>query len=277
MDTMLVDRARERGAQVYFDHYPYETFDGGASAMFPGWALRGGAEGLQGVLADPAEHAKLQMDLDHVVDIYGGADRLIITSHVDASLVGKSVGQVARERGKTPNETLIDFALAGNERLRAGHLARNMGMSEYDNDQYIRQDYTATSTDGGVTTQVGGPPGRHPRYWGAFPRKISRYVKERGVITLPFAIRSMTSLGAQIIGLPDRGEIREGYKADITIFSFPEITDRATIMEPGLPSEGIYYVTVNGKLLMDNKQLTGELAGRVLNRNEVKKSVRISR
>ena len=87
---------------------------------------------------------------------------------------------------------------------------------------------------------------------------------------MPFAIRSMTSLGAQIIGLPDRGILRTGFKADITIFSFEEIRDRATVMEPGLRTKGIYYVMVNGKLLMDQQRLTGELAGIVLDRSKIK-------
>ena len=76
----------------------------------------------------------------------------------------------------------------------------------------------------------------------------------------------MTSLGAQIIGLTDRGMIHPGYKADITVFDYEEIRDRATVMEPWHPSEGIYYVMANGKFLMDNQELTGELAGVVLKR-----------
>ena len=113
-------------------------------------------------------------------------------------------------------------------------------------------------------------PGRHPRYWGPYPRKIAYYVRERGVITLPFAIRSSTGLPAQIVALPDRGYLREGYKADIVVFDFETVQDHATVLEPGRPPEGIEYVLVNGKLAVDGGQGTGALAGVVIDRNEVR-------
>jgi N-acyl-D-aspartate/D-glutamate deacylase len=268
MDTMLIDLARAEGVQVYLDHYPYETNNGGAQTVFPAWALEGGPEALRDRLADPQVRDTLVTDLVHMIDQSGGPGRLIITNSIDETMIGKSIHQVARERGMEQTDLMIELALQGSGRNRAGIRIRPLSMHEYDNDQYIRQDYTATSTDGGVDVEPGGPPGPHPRYWGAFPRKIARYVKQRGVITLPFAIRSMTGLGAQIIGLPDRGYLREGYKADVVVFSLDEITDNATIMEPGLPSTGIYWVLVNGEPVMADTELTGALAGRVLIRGQ---------
>ena len=264
MDTKLIDLARAEGVQVYLDHYPYETNNGGAQTVFPAWALEGGAEGLQRRLDDPQIRATLLTDLAHMIDQGGGPGRLIITSSIDDSMVGKSVRQVSRERGVEMAELMIDLALQGAPGNRAGVRIRPLSMHEDDNDQYIRQDYTATSTDAGIDVEPGGPPGPHPRSWGAFPRKIARYVRERGVISLPFAIRSMSGLGAQIVGLTDRGYIREGLKADLVVFSFEEISDRATIMSPGSPSEGISYVLVNGEVAMDSGELTGTLVGRVL-------------
>jgi N-acyl-D-amino-acid deacylase len=118
-----------------------------------------------------------------------------------------------------------------------------------------------------VLVKPGGRPGRHPRFWGTFPRKVARYVKDRGIITLPFAIRSMTSLAAQIIGLTDRGIIRKEAKADLVVFDLAELRDRATVMQPGLASVGIHHVIINGVLAMDGKKATGALAGKVLDRN----------
>jgi N-acyl-D-aspartate/D-glutamate deacylase len=137
-----------------------------------------------------------------------------------------------------------------------------------DVETYMSQDYTATSTDGGVSGFTS--PGQHPRYYGAFVRKIAYYVKEQGVISLPFAVRSSTGLPAQIVGLPDRGYVREGYKADITVFDYDRLEDRATIMDPDLYPEGIEYVMVNGVLNVDEGALTGALPGVVLDRRAVR-------
>ena len=129
----------------------------------------------------------------------------------------------------------------------------------------MQQDYTATCTDAGITLQE--RPGLHPRYYGAYPRKIAHYVRERRIISLPFAIRSSTGLPAQIIGLQDRGYLREGLKADLVIFDFATIQDRATILEPHLPPEGIEFVVTNGQLTVDAGETTGLLPGQVLVRS----------
>ncbi len=271
LDTRMVDAARKKGAQVYFDHYPYETFNGAAGAIFPDWALQGGRDELRKRLQDPDTRRVLVKDLTHMIDIHGGSGRLIITHHVNQDFIGKTVKQVADGWGKSMEDTLIDFALAGSRILPAGHRVRPMGLSEIDNDQYIRQTYTATCTDAGVSANNEDVPGKHPRFWGAFPRKISRYVKQRGVITLPFAIRSMSSLGAQIIGLTDRGYVLPNYKADLTVFNLEEIADRATVMHPGRQSVGISHVLVNGQFAMKDGELTGSLPGRVLLKSSTSK------
>ena len=132
-----------------------------------------------------------------------------------------------------------------------------------------RQEYTATASDAGVSGIEGVPgfasvPGAHPRHFGAFTRKIARYVKELNAISLPFAIRSMTGLPARIIGLEDRGLLRAGYKADIVIFDYDRIQDRATVLEPALYSEGVDYVMVNGVLTVDGGEFTDALPGEVV-------------
>ncbi len=109
-------------------------------------------------------------------------------------------------------------------------------------------------------------PGAHPRHFGAFTRKIAHYVKDLQAISLPHAVRSMTSLPARIIGLDDRGVLREGYKADLVIFDFDRIRDRATVLEPDRYSEGIDFVMVNGVFTIDRGQFTDELPGVVIRR-----------
>lgn len=267
-DTQLIDAARAQGHQVYLDQYPYETYNGGAGPIFPSWALAGGPAELGKRLDDPTTRARFTKDLAFVIDLHGGPGRLIITQCVDPDCVGKTVEAVAKEREQTMEETLIAFAMKGTPRMPAGHLVRPMGMCAADVEHYMRQEYTATCTDAGVVMRRGGPPGRHPRFWGSYPRKIAHYVKDRGVISLAFAVRSMTSLGAQIIGLSDRGVIRPGAKADLVVFDLDALRDHATVMQPGRPSEGIHHVLVNGVFAMEGKKTTDALAGRVLDRRE---------
>ncbi len=291
IDVLLIDRARAEGVQVYLDQYPYETFGGGPTAVIPRWAYAppgtdrsGGLDdplwntpgllddhkvNLQRNLSDPETREILIKDIEHVLDLQGGALRhVIVVAPMDSTLVGKTLSQVAEDRSRTPVEMLIDFAMTGDERLRSGVLFRPIAGHAFDVENYMRQEYTATSTDGGIS--MSPRPGQHPRYYGAFPRKIAYYVKERAVITLPFAIRSSTGLAAQIVGLPDRGYIREGYKADVVIFDYERIRDRATILEPARYPEGIEYVIVNGEFTVDDNELTGALPGVVLDRTEVR-------
>ncbi len=291
IDILLIENARRQGVEVYLDQYPYETFGGSATAVIPQWAyaptgtdrsgglddpkwntsglLANHRENLRRNLADPETRDLLVKDIEHILDLQGGADRhIIVVSPREPGLVGKTLAEVARERGVTPVDMLIEFAMNGEERMPSGVLFRPVAGHAFDVENYMQQEYTATSTDAGVA--LASRPGRHPRYFGAFPRKIAYYVKERGTITLPFAVRSSTSLAAQIVGLPDRGYIREGYKADVVVFDLADIKDRATIMEPGLYSEGIEYVLVNGKFTVDEGERTGALPGVVLDKNKIR-------
>jgi N-acyl-D-amino-acid deacylase len=204
-----------------------------------------------------------------MVDLYGGPERLIVVhAPSQPDLVGRTLAEVAAARGTTPLQQLIDFAMAGSDSLPHGVLVRPIAGHSFDVENYMRQEFTATSTDGGVSLRT--RPGQHPRYYGTYPRKIAHYVKERHVIGLPFAARSSSGLPAQIIGLPDRGYIREGYKADLVLFDFERIRDRATILQPDRYPVGIEYVLVNGEFTVDGATLTGKLPGRVLDRGEAK-------
>ena len=289
VDVLMIERARAEGVQVYLDQYPYETFGGGPAGVIPNWGyappgsdrsggnddprwnrdglLANPQENLSRNLLDPATARDLLDDIAYVLDLQGGADRhIIVVSPSDPSLVGQTLADVATARGNTPIQTLIEFALRGDARLRSGVLFRPLAGHQFDVDNYMQQEYTATSTDAGVS--LSARPGQHPRYYGAFPRKIAYYVKERGVITLPFAVRSSTGLAAQIVGLTDRGYVREGYKADLVMFDYARLEDRATIMEPDLEPEGIEYVFVNGVATVEAGRPTGALPGRVLSRKD---------
>ena len=289
VDVQLIDRARAEGVQVYLDQYPYETFGGGSATVIPSWAYAppgtdrtGGNDdprwgrilqaadtkaNLRAHLAHPQTRRDLEMDVEYILDLQGGADRHVIVIAPDhPDLIGRTLAEVSEERSETPFETLVAFALDAGEDVRGGIRFRPIAGHRDDVDRYMRQEYTATSTDGGVVPDPG--PGRHPRYYGSYPRKIAHYARDRGVVSLPFMIRSSTGLPAQIVGLTDRGYVRVGQKADLVVFDYENVQDRATILDPGAEPTGIEYVMVNGVLTVDGGEPTGALPGAVLNKKE---------
>lgn len=164
--------------------------------------------------------------------------------------------EVADERGVEPADLAMELTEAGG----AGLVSFNM--DEGDIATLMRQPWTMTASDGGLTTMGRGTP--HPRYYGTFPRKVRKYVVEEGVLDLPDAIRTMTSLPAAVLGLSDRGVIREGAVADIAVFDLARLTDKATYADPHQFAEGMVYVFVNGELAIREGNFTGGLHGKVL-------------
>ena len=142
----------------------------------------------------------------------------------------------------------------------------SFSLSEDDIRHIMRQNFTMTSSDGGLVAIGEGKP--HPRYYGTFARKIARYVRDRGVISLPHAIRSMTSLPATVFGIAERGRLRPGAWADIVVFDLEKFRDRATYQNPHQLTEGVAHVLVNGQLSWGKLSGAGVLAGRVLRAEE---------
>lgn len=292
-DVLVIKQARAEGLQVYLDVYPYETFGGGARPMIPRWSLvdddvdtSGGRDApvysVEGVFdrarenlsrrwGTPETRQLIARDIEWIVDHNGGPDRVVVVDYPEPSFNGKTLAVLARERGESFQDVVVHMALHGYDDVLGGAWTRGYGIHEIDVKNYIREDFTATGSDAEASGVRGAPgfeggPGSHPRHFGAFVRKISRYAKELEVITLPFAVRSSTGLPAQIIGLEDRGQLREGFKADVVIFDYDTLTDRATVLEPELMSEGVEYVINNGLFAIDQGEPTGILGGRVLKR-----------
>jgi N-acyl-D-amino-acid deacylase len=282
--TRLIADARERGVPVYADQYPYPTSGSdGQTVLIPMWALvdegvdaggqlgqlqRGGGEPFKRMrenfarrLGDPATREKIRRDIAHEIDRRGGADKIVVFEFSDESLNEKSLAEIAKTRREDPIDTAVWIQLNGLNRP-GGARMRGFSLSEYDIEHIMRQDFTATCSDGGTVAQGEGIP--HPRYYGTFARKLRHYALDRQVISLPFAIRSMTSLPAQILGLKDRGMLRENYWADVTVFDPEKVRDRATYTDPHQYAEGAPYVMVNGELVVDGGKITGKLPGKVL-------------
>lgn len=291
-DVIMADRARAEGVQFYFDQYPYETFGGGTHTMILPWAWappgtdysggdddpkwrQGGLldhwrENLRTNWNDPEFGPVLRDDMEYLLRRRGGPDRLIIMdAHFDPGLVGSTLAEAAEELGMEPVDAIVHFSVEhGTDDVRTGVRFRSVAGHRFDVENYMRQEYTATSTDGVLAHRAN--PGQHPRSWGAFVRKISHYSRDEGLITLPFAVRANSSLPALIAGLRDRGLVREGFAADVVVLDYDRLDDRANILEPGLRPEGIEYVLVNGEFAIDGGRLTGIHAGRILDRNEAR-------
>jgi N-acyl-D-aspartate/D-glutamate deacylase len=187
----------------------------------------------------------------------GGADTLVISRfRADPSLEGKSLDELAKAANTTPEEVALDLLLKGG----AGLVSFNM--TDKDIELIMKQPWTMTSTDGGLGPMGVGRP--HPRAYGAFPRKLRLYVRERKTIDWPFAIRSMTSLPATVFGLKDRGVLRPGAWADIVVFDPEKVRDLATYEDPHQLSAGIDTILVNGHLARLDGAFTATLAGRVV-------------
>jgi N-acyl-D-amino-acid deacylase len=279
--TRLIREAREQGIEVYADQYPYDTSGSdGSTVLIPMWALappgtevggqlgegagRGAARNvkanLQARLANPADAAKIRADIEHEIVRRGGPSRVVVYDFPDRKYVEKSIEWIAKDRGVSPVDAAIWIQLNGTDRP-GGARMRGYSLSEIDIDHIMQQDFTATCTDGDTVAFGDGVP--HARFYGTMPRKLRRYALDRKVIDLAFAVRSMTSLPAQIMRLKDRGSVRPGYWADLVVFD-DSVADTATFTEPHQYPRGIPYVFVNGVAVVDDGTFTRALPGKVL-------------
>ncbi len=252
-----IEAARARGVKVFADQYPYEASGTGiVGALMPRWAQVGGREVMLRRLTGELR-GKVRDEVKANLARRGGADTFLVSEYApDTSIEGRRLSDLARAAGLAPEE----YALTLLEKGDAGLVSFNM--SEDDIALIMRQPWTMTCTDGGLQPLTEGKP--HPRAYGAFPRKLERYVRERGVVDLPFAIRSMTALAAEVFGVKDRGVIREGAFADLLVFDLARVKETATYEQPHQIAEGFETIVVNGKVARARTQFADVLPGRVL-------------
>ena len=268
----LIQRARDEGVRVWADQYPYATSGSdGNTVLIPRWATSSGqergsgpgpAEMLRRNLRDPATEAQIRQDIAHEIRRRGGADRVVVFEYPREEWVGKNLQGIADERGVDPVQMAIDLQLEGDPDRRGGGRMRGFSMSEADVENYAAQPWVATASDGGIAVPEDGSV--HPRYYGTFPRKIRQYAMTAGALSVEAAIRSQTSLPARIMGLRDRGEIREGYWADLVVFDMETIADQATFFEPHQHAAGIDHVIVNGEFVVEDGEILYALPGEVI-------------
>ncbi len=266
----LIDRARKRGVRIYADQYPYNTSGtDGRVVLIPRWLRKkvGGeglnpAEVLEKGLEDQKVASDLRRDIEHEIMRRGGAENIVILDHPNHGFVGKTLQKLADQHRMSPYQMTIELQLKGDRKRRGGARIRGYSMSEADVELLAAQKWTATCTDGGIALPEDRPV--HPRFYGAFARKIRHYALERKVISVEHAIRSCTSLPAQILGFRRRGQVREGFHADLVVLDLKRVRDKATALKPHQFSEGFDYVLVAGKFVVDTGKVTGALPGKVI-------------
>ena len=267
-----IDSARAAGLDVTADQYPYTRAATALDASIPSWAESGGWDSLLARLRDPATRARLRDEMVNpkgTESFYyeaGGGDGVLITGTFQDSLrylQGKTVGEIAAGRRRDPVETLFDIVLAEN-----GHRtdAVYAVMSEPDVQTAMKTWWVAVNTDFGGVAPDGpfGTQSAHPRAYGTFARILGHYARDLKLFPLEFAVRKMTGLAAQRVGLSDRGLLKAGMAADITVFDPAGVADKATFEQPHQPSEGFAYVFVNGQKVLDHGKLTAARPGRGL-------------
>jgi N-acyl-D-amino-acid deacylase len=275
MDSVrqAVESARARGVDVAADMYVYTAGGTGLEATIPSWAQEGGGESLKVRLANPDIRARLKKEQQtgspgwwNIIETSGGWDRIVLANArnpANAKYEGKSLDQIGREMGKDPADAAFDLVLQGKGRVMAIYYM----MSEPDIETALRFPWTSIGSDAGAAAQAGsgddlGLP--HPRAYGNLVRVIAEYVKKRHVLTLEDAVRKMTSWPATRYRLANRGIIKEGNWADVTIFDLASLEDKATYEHPTLSPTGIEWVLVNGVVTIDHGKHTGAKAGKVL-------------
>lgn len=249
----IMAAARKTGCTVTADQYPWTASGTGLSAaLMPRWVQAGGRDSMLLRLSDASLKTKTLEEMRDNLRRRGGDSTLLLTSGNAAAkaFVGKTLKQVAAERGTAPVETALDMIMNGLDMSVA-----SFNMTEADIETFMKDPWVMTSSDGSDG---------HPRLYGTYPRKIRRYVLDKPVITMQRMIQASSGQVAQVYGIADRGVLRAGAFADVIVFDPTTIRDEATYVEPTRPSTGMRWVIVNGVAAVADGALTGALAGRGL-------------
>lgn len=272
----LIEAARTRGVNVQANVYPYTRGSNNLASIIPPWAHEGGTARMVERLRDPAQRSRMRREIregipgwyNHYTAIGGDWARMLVAGK--GPYQGRTMDLVLADRARgqapppEPLDALFDLLIETGGSVPTVYEHH----TEPDMNLALRQPWCSIGSDGSALAAEGplrrGNP--HPRSFGTFPRALGVYVRERKVLSLEEAIRKMTSLNASKAGLADRGVLRPGCFADITVFDPERVIDRATYTDPFRYPEGIEYVAVNGKLVVDGGRHTGARPGRALRR-----------
>jgi dihydroorotase/N-acyl-D-amino-acid deacylase len=235
--------------------------------MLNTWVQEGGDDSMVVRLRDPAVRARLKSELgaDSAAGIRTAAHTMVNEVGADSLKIyeGKLLTDIGKMRNEDPYDAAFDILVGDRGRTSAIYFSFNEDALRY----VMKQPWVSVGQDAGAVSPDSTGKWRergHPRGFGTFPRILGRYVRQDSVITLEFAVRKMTSLAAQRVGINDRGLLKPGMYADITVFDPNTIIDRSTYEMPSQLATGVSYVLVNGVPVVDNGQVTAALPGRAL-------------
>lgn len=274
MDRVIakINAARKAGLKITADMYTYPAGSTGFDAAMPPWALDGGYEALYKRIQTPAEREKLlkamrepAKDWESLYQAAGSADKIILVGFRNEKLkplTGRTLADVAKERGKDPENTILDLILEDRSRVQVVYFL----MSEENIKKQIKQPWMSFGSDAGsmATEGVFLKQSTHPRAYGNFARLLGKYVREEKVIPLHEAIRRLSGLPATNLGLDRRGFLRPGMFADVVVFDPATIVDKATFEKPHQYAEGVKHVFVNGGQVLKDGEHTGATPGRAI-------------
>jgi N-acyl-D-amino-acid deacylase len=265
----MLEDVRSLGVRVGCDQYPYTAGVSWLAYILPYWAQAGGVRAVGERLSDPEARARLRVDWEEnraEWEDRGGmrdwTDLLITDCAPRPEVQGRNIAEIAAGEGKDPLETAFDLIAVSEGQVECVCF----GQSEDNVRVLMRHPLVVVGSDGDALAPYGvlARTKPHPRYYGTFPRVLGRYVRDENVLSLEEAVKKMTSTTAERFGLNDRGVIREGARADLVLFNAQTVGDRATYTNPHQYPEGIPYVIVNGRVVIDQYEHTGALPGQVL-------------
>jgi len=269
----FLEQARARGLDITANMYPYTRASNGLDACLPIWVREGGVDKMIARLADPAvrERVRNEMADEHTTGWEnqwfgsGGGDGVMVAAVLNPDLrqyEGMTLTDIAKKMGKDPRDAVMDLVVADR-----GQTACILAMmDEADVRTALAHPLIAIGTDSEGRAEDGPLAGTssHPRGWGSFPRFLGHYVRDEHLVSLEEAVRRVTSRPAVRVGLTDRGVLKAGLAADITIFDPATIRDVATFESPNHYSIGVRYVFVNGRAVLSDGHMTDERPGRVV-------------
>jgi N-acyl-D-amino-acid deacylase len=262
----LIDAARAEGLDVRADVYPYTASSTTLRTLLPDWALEGGIPTMLRRLADPAARARIRAELTAGSPVLtrglGWEDIMVAYAPSRPDAEGRRLSEIAARWSKDPLDAALDIITA---EAGKGYMIL-FQLDEADLRRALVHPHVMIGSDGSSLAVDGalGEGKPHPRSYGTFPRVLGRYARDESVLSLPEAVRKMTALPADRLGLDDRGVLREGARADVVAFDAARVADRATYEDPHRYAAGVEHVLVNGRVVIERAEHTGALPGRVL-------------
>ncbi len=263
-----IERARAEGVDVLADAYPYGAYSTGLTILLPAWARDGGNDALLSRLSDPETRDRLAKELGERMRIDPGGPELIqisaLRTDVNRRFVGRTLADVAEEWQTDAGRAAVELL-----RYEEGAVAYvGFAMSDENVERVLSHELVMIGSDGNSMAPEGPAAAwqPHPRSYGTCPRVLGHFARDRGIFDLPSAVRKMTSMPADHLGLADRGRIAVGKKADLVAFDAARVLDQATFDDPHRYPEGIREVLVNGERIVAGGSHTGARPGRVLRR-----------